>query len=76
VALHWHKGIFQIKQCTLLCLKSFIEESFKDAPGRVNITLYGTNHEVPFVALGYHYSQKTILLFIMTKDSGSLSVAQ
>jgi len=49
--------------------KELIKESLKDAPVRVHAALDGTNHEVPLVALGYHYSQKTILLFIMTKDS-------
>jgi hypothetical protein len=52
--------------------KEFIETALKDAPGGVNILLEGTtNDEVPFVALGYRYSHKTILFFVLTKNGGS-----
>jgi hypothetical protein len=66
-------GVFQIKQYASLYPKKFIEDALKDAPGGVSIALEGTNHEVPLVAIGYRYSRKTILFFIMTKNSGSLS---
>jgi hypothetical protein len=73
VGLCGYDGVFQIKQYASLYPKKFIEDALKDAPGGVSIALEGTNHEVPLVAIGYRYSRKTILFFIMTKSSGSLS---
>ncbi len=73
VGLHGHEGVFQIKQYASLYPKSFIKEALNDDLGGVHIALEGTKYEVPLVAVGYRYSQKTILFFIMTKNSGSLN---
>ncbi len=56
----------------IIFLKDFIEEALKEAPGGVHIALEGTTEdEVPLVALGYRYSRKTVLHFILTKNVGS-----
>jgi hypothetical protein len=45
----------------------------KEAPGGVHIVLEGkTQCEVPLIAVGYRYSRKTILFFVLTKGAGSL----
>jgi hypothetical protein len=56
-----------------LLTKDFIETTLKDAPDWVHILLEGTtdDEEVPLVALGFRYSRKTILFFVLTKDGGS-----
>ena len=52
--------------------KEYIEEASKDAPGGVHILLEGvTKDEVSLVALGYRYSRKTVLHFVLTKNGGS-----
>jgi hypothetical protein len=62
----------QIKQYHSLFPKDFIETALKDAPGGVHIVLEGTTKdEIPLVAIGYRYSRKTILFFILTKNGGS-----
>jgi len=73
VARRGHEGIFQVKQYHSLFPKAFIEEALKDAPGGVHIILEGTTQcEVPLIAVGYRYSRKTVLHFILTKKAGSL----
>ena len=43
----------------------------KDAPGGVHMVLKGTTRdEVTLVAIGYRYSRKTILHFVMTENAG------
>ncbi len=70
---HGHEGMFQDKQYHSLFPKAFIEEALKEAPGGVHSILEGkTQCEVPFIAVGYQYSRKTILHFILTKKAGSL----
>lgn len=72
VALRGHDGVFQIKQYHSLFPKEYIEEALKDAPGGVHILLEGmTKDEVSLVALGYRYSRKTVLHFVLTKNGGS-----
>jgi hypothetical protein len=72
IALRGHVGVFQIKQQHSLFPKEYIEEALKDAPGGVHILLEGmTKDEVLLVALGYQYSQKTVLHFVLTKNGGS-----
>jgi len=72
VALHGHEAVFQIKQYHAGFPKEYIEEALKDAPGGVHILLEGmTQNEVPLVALGYRYSRKTVLHFVLTKNAGS-----
>jgi hypothetical protein len=72
VALRGHEGVFQIKQYHSLFSKEYIGYVLKDAPGSVHILLKGTTKvEVSLVALGYQYSRKTVLHFILTKNGGS-----
>jgi hypothetical protein len=66
-----HKGIFQVKQYHSLFPKEFIENSLKDAPGGVHILMEGiTKDEVRLVAIGYRYSRKTVLFFVLTENAG------
>jgi hypothetical protein len=45
----------------------------KDAPVGVHIVLEGTMQcEEPLIAVGYCYSRKSILLFVLTEGAGSL----
>jgi len=70
--LRGHKGIFQVKQYHACFPKDFIEEALKEAPGGVHILLEGTTqNEVLSVALGYRYSRKTVLHFVLTRNGGS-----
>lgn len=72
VALRGHEGVFQIKQYHSLFPKQYIEDALMEAPGGVHILLEGkTKDEVSLVALGYRYSRKTILFFVLTKSAGS-----
>jgi hypothetical protein len=72
VALRGHDGIFQIKQFHASFPKDYIEGALKDAPGGVHILLERmTQDEVQLIALGYRYSQKTTLHFVLTKTSGN-----
>jgi hypothetical protein len=72
VALRGHDGVFQMNQHHSFFPKEYIEEALKDAPGGVHILLEGvTEDEVSLVALGYRYSRKTVLHFVLTKNGGS-----
>jgi hypothetical protein len=72
VGLRGHEGVFQIKQYHSLFPKEYIESALKDAPGGVHILLEGvTKDEIPLVAMGYRYSRKTILFFVLTKNGGT-----
>jgi len=72
IARRGHKAVFQIKQNHSLYTKAFIEEALKEAPEGVHIVLEGmTQCEIPLIAIGYHYSRKTILFFLLTKGAGS-----
>jgi hypothetical protein len=72
VSLRGHEGVFQIKTYHATYPKDFIEEALNDAPGGIFIALEGaTKEEVGLVALGYRYSRKTILYFVLTKNGGS-----
>ena len=71
VACRGHEGIFQVKQYHSFYPKAFIQEALKEAPGGVHIVLEGTTQcEVPLIAVGYRYSRKTILFFVLTKNAG------
>ena len=60
-----------MKQFHTLFLKEYIEEALKDAPGGVHIVLKGTTRdEVNMVTIGYRYSHKMILHFVMTENAG------
>ncbi len=72
VGLRGHEGVFQVKQYHSCFPKDFIEDALKEAPGGVHILLEGTTQdEVQLVALGYRYSRKTVLHFVLTKNAGS-----
>ena len=74
VALRGHEEVFQIKQYHSLFPKDFFEEVLKEAPGWVHIVLKATTRdEVNLVAVGYCYSHKTILHFVLTENAGSTS---
>jgi hypothetical protein len=61
-----------VKQYHNLFPKDFIEEALKDAPGGVHIVLKGTTRdEVNLAAIGYRYSHKTILHFVLTENAGN-----
>ena len=61
----------QIKSNHSLFPKKYIEEKLKDAPGGAHIVLKGTYQEVELIAIGYRYSSKKTLHFVMTADAGS-----
>ena len=61
----------QIKSNHSLFPKNYIEDKLKDAPGGTHIVLKGTHQEVESIAIGYRYSSKKTLHFIMTDDAGS-----
>jgi len=77
VGIRGHEGVFQVKTYHASYPKEFIEDALKDAPGGVFIALEGTTKdEVPLVALGYRYSRKTILFFVLTKNAGSTMLGE
>jgi hypothetical protein len=60
-----------VKQYHNLFPKDFIKDALKDTPGGVHIVLKGTTRdEVSLVAIGYRYSCKTVLHFILTENAG------
>ena len=66
------EGILQVKQNTALFPKEYIETALKGCPGGVHIVLRGRHpngHNL--IAIGYRYSSKKTLLFIMTEGAGS-----
>jgi hypothetical protein len=72
VGLRGHEGVFQVKQYHSLFPKDFIEEALKEAPGGVHTVLKSTTtDEVNLIAVGYRYSRKTILHFVLTENAGS-----
>jgi hypothetical protein len=72
VRIRGHEAVLQVKQYHSLFPNEFIESALKEASGGVHILLEGkTQDEVPLVALGYRYSRKTILFFVLTKKAGS-----
>jgi|LakMenEpi03Aug12_release.lakeMendotaPanAssembly.Ray.scaffolds.fasta_scaffold205777_1 hypothetical protein len=72
IGIRGHEGVFQVKTYHASYPKDFIEATLKDAPGGVSIVLEGTTRdEVPLVAVGYRYSRKSILHFVLTKNAGT-----
>ena len=61
----------QVKSNHSLFPKDYIEEALKDGPGGIHIVLKCTHQEVELIALGYRYSSKRTLHFILTSDAGS-----
>jgi len=77
VGIRGHEGVFQIKTYHASYPKEFIEEALKDAPGGIFVALEGTTKdEVQLIALGYRYSRKTILFFILTKNAGTTTLGE
>jgi hypothetical protein len=71
VGFHGHEGVFQVKQYSALYPKDFITKALEDAPGGVSIVLEGTApNGISLIALGYRYSHKTTLCFVMTTKAG------
>ncbi len=71
LAKEGYKAVLQVKTGHGLFQKKFIEETLKDAPGGVWIVLEAIHDNVPLIAIGYHYSTRTTLLFVATKNAGS-----
>ena len=72
-----YECVLQVKQNTGLYPKEFIEDALKDSPGGVHIVLKGRHpngHNL--IAIGYRYSSKKTLLFIMTEGAGSTTPGQ
>jgi len=66
-------GVFNVKQCHALYPKQYIDEALKDAPGGVSIVMKGCLNEHDLFAVGYRYSSKKTLFFVMTDGAGSTS---
>jgi hypothetical protein len=66
-----YRAFLQIKGNKGLHPNDFIEKAMSNMPGRTKIVLKG-NHPngVPLVAIGYRYSMKMTLFFIMMEDAG------
>jgi hypothetical protein len=63
-----YKAVLQVKTGRGLFPKKFIESALEDAPGGVWIVLEATHEGVPLKAIGYWYSTRTTLHFVVTKD--------
>ena len=64
-------GIFNVKQAHALYPKDFIADVLKNAPGGVHIVLKGRHEGHTIIAIGYRYSSKSTLFFVMTDGAGS-----
>ncbi len=63
-----------MKQFRSCFSKEVIKKALKEAAGGVHIVLKATTwNEVILVAVGYCYSHKTILHFVLTKNAGNAS---
>ena len=64
--------IFQVKTSHALFPKKFIEDALANTPGGVHVVLRGRHpNGKTLYALGYRYSSKKTLSFIMTDGAGS-----
>ena len=71
------EGILQVKQSHALYPKVFVNDVLKDTPGGVHVVLRGRHpngHNL--IAIGYQYSSKKTLFFIMTDGAGSTTPGQ
>ena len=65
-------GIFQVKTSHTLFPKTYFEDALAHTPGGVHIVLRGRHpNGSTLFALGYRYSSKKTLCFIMTDGAGS-----
>jgi hypothetical protein len=68
-----YKSFLQVKGNKGLYSKAFIEEAMAGTPGGTKIVLKGQHpNGMDLIAVGYHYSTKTMLYFVMTADAGAL----
>jgi hypothetical protein len=66
-----HKAFLQIKGNTCFYSKTFIEEQMAATPGGPSIVMKDTHpNGVPLIVIGYRYSTRTTLFFVMTEDAG------
>ena len=64
--------VLQVKTGHSLYPKKFIEDALKDAPGGVHMVLRGRHpNGHTLYAIGYCYSSKKTLFFVMTEGAGS-----
>ena len=67
-----YEAVLQVKQNTGFYPKAFIEEHLKNAPGGVKIVLSAlAPNEQRLIAVGYRYSSKKTLFFVVTSKAGS-----
>ena len=72
IGVRGNEAVLQVKTNSGLYPKKFIEDALTDAPGGVSIVLAGTApNEQKLIAIGYRYSRKTTLFFVMTAGAGS-----
>ena len=67
------ESVFQVKTNHKLFPKQFIDDALQGMPGGVHIVLEGLNAytEEKLYAVGYRYSKKTTLFFVMSPGAGS-----
>ena len=71
------QSIFCVKQCHALFPKQFITDALKNAPGGVSIEMKGNHcNGHTLIAMGYRYSSKKTLFFVMTDGAGSTTPGQ
>ena len=69
--------MLQVKTGHSLFPKKFIEEVLDGSPGGVHIVLRGRHPSGKvLVAIGYRYSSKKTLFFIMTENAGSTTLGK
>ena len=71
LAQHGIEGVLQVKTGHSLYPKEFITETLKGMPGGIHVVLKGNHDGIDLVAIGYRYSSKKTLFFIMTENAGS-----
>ena len=64
-------SILQVKTNSKLFPKDYISKALENAPGGTHIVMKATHQEVPLVAIGYRYSSRKTLHFVITEDAGS-----
>ena len=66
------QAVLQVKVNKGLYPKDLIDDALKDAPGGLSFVLTGiAPNGVRLVAIGYRYSVKTTLFFVMTDNAGT-----
>ena len=52
-------------------INDYTSKALENAPGGTHIVMKSTHQEVPLVAIGYRYSSRKTLHFVITEDVGS-----